>query len=85
MPALLLFGDTERSPALRHEVPLAIIDSLMFCERYGRRFVLARHTERSRIARALRYAEILDFLDAVGIRLPWGETRRTGGASDAAP
>ncbi len=58
---LLLFGGTERSPALRHEVPLTIIDSLMFCERDGRRFVLAKHLERSRIERALPDAEILDF------------------------
>jgi Xaa-Pro aminopeptidase len=63
MAALLLFDDTERSPALRHEVPLAILDSLMFCERGGRRFVLAKHLERSRIERALPDAEILDFLD----------------------
>jgi len=63
MAALLLFGDTERSPALRHEVPLAILDSLMFCERNGRRFVLAKHLERSRIERALPDAEVLDFFN----------------------
>jgi len=63
MAALLLFGDTARSPALRHEVPLAILDSLMFCERDGRRFVLAKHLERSRIERAFPDAEILDFFD----------------------
>jgi len=63
MTALLLFGDTERSPALRHEVPLTILDSLMFCERDGRRYVLAKHLERSRIERALPDAEIVDFSD----------------------
>ncbi len=63
MAALLLFGDTERSPAIRHEVPLVILDPLMFCERDGRRFVLAKHLERTRIERALPDAEILDFLD----------------------
>jgi hypothetical protein len=63
MTAVLLFGDTERSPALRHEVPLAILDSLMFCERTGRRYVLAKHLERSRIKRALPDAEILEYFD----------------------
>jgi len=61
--ALLLFGDTERSPALRHEVPLAIIDALMFCERDGHKIVLTSQLERSRIARVLPEAEILDFFD----------------------
>jgi Xaa-Pro aminopeptidase len=61
--ALLLFGDTERSPALRHEVPLVILDSLLFCERDGRRYVLAKRLERSRIGRALPDAEILDYFD----------------------
>jgi hypothetical protein len=28
MSALLLYGDTERSAALRHEIPIAIIDPL---------------------------------------------------------
>jgi Xaa-Pro aminopeptidase len=44
-----------------------IIDSLMFCERGGQRYVLAKHLEHSRVARALPDAEILDFLD-LGIR-----------------
>jgi Xaa-Pro aminopeptidase len=58
---LLLFGDTERSPALRHEIPLTIIDSLMFCERGGQRYVLAKNIERSRIERTLPDATFLDF------------------------
>jgi hypothetical protein len=40
MPGLLLFGDTVRSAALRHEIPLAIISPLLFAEVDGRRFVL---------------------------------------------
>jgi Xaa-Pro aminopeptidase len=63
MAAVLLFGDTEHSPALRHEVPLVILDSLMFCERDGRQFVLAKHLKRSRIERTLPHAEILEFSD----------------------
>jgi Xaa-Pro aminopeptidase len=63
MPALLLYGDTERSAALRHEIPLAIIDPLLFAERDGRRFILTSHLESGRVAAAVPEAEILDYLD----------------------
>ena len=61
MPALLLFGDTERSAALRHELPLAIIDPLLFAEVDGRRVVLSSGLESDRIKRALPDAEVLDY------------------------
>jgi Xaa-Pro aminopeptidase len=61
MPALLLFGDTERSAALRHEIPLAIIDPLMFVELDGRSVVLTSDLERARIKAALPDAELLDY------------------------
>jgi Xaa-Pro aminopeptidase len=63
MSALLLYGDTERSPALRHELPLAIIDPLLFVEQNGRRVVLTSYLERARIAAVAPDAEILDYLD----------------------
>jgi Xaa-Pro aminopeptidase len=63
MPALLLFGDTERSPALRHEVPIATGDPLMFAEVDGRAAVLTSWLERERIARVLPDAELLDLGD----------------------
>lgn len=40
MAGLLLFGDTVRSADLRHEVPVEIIDALLFAELEERRFVL---------------------------------------------
>ena len=43
MRGLLLSGDTERSAALRHEIPIAIIDSLLFAEVDGRQYVLTSH------------------------------------------
>ena len=49
MPGLLLFGDTERFAALRHEIPLAIIDPLLFAEVDGRRIVLTSMLERDRV------------------------------------
>src|SRR3954463_3332506 len=67
MPDLLLFGDTERSAALRHEVPLAIIDPFLFAEAGGRPVVLTSVLERDRIAAALPGAELLD-LFALGYK-----------------
>jgi Xaa-Pro aminopeptidase len=63
----MLFGDTERSAALRHEIPLGIIDSLMWLEQDGRTTVLTSQLERTRIEKALPGAEILDFF-AFGMR-----------------
>jgi Xaa-Pro aminopeptidase len=61
MRGLLLFGDTERSAALRHEIPIAIIDPLLFAEVDGRRYVLTTALERGRVKRALPDAEVLDY------------------------
>lgn len=79
MEALLLFGDTERSAALRHEVPIAIIDPLMWAEVDGRTFVLTSGLERSRIAAVLPDAEIFDYF-AFGLR----ELREQGLRNDEA-
>src|ERR1700759_3924464 len=67
MPALLLFGDTERSPALRHEIPVAIGDGLLFAEFDGRTAVLTSRLERDRIAAVLPEGESLDVQD-LGMR-----------------
>jgi Xaa-Pro aminopeptidase len=61
MPALLLYGDTERSPALRHELPLGIGDPLLFVELDARKIVLTSYLERTRVATAVPEAEILDY------------------------
>jgi Xaa-Pro aminopeptidase len=67
MPALLLYGDTERSPAVRHEVPVAIGDGLLFAEVDGRTAILTSWLEHDRIAAVLPQAEILEFND-LGMR-----------------
>jgi Xaa-Pro aminopeptidase len=74
----LIFGDTERSPALRHEIPVAIGDPFLYVEHDGRRIVLTNVLERDRIARAVPDAELvlgtelgLDGLIAAG--LPYAE------------
>jgi len=63
MRGLLLFGDTERCAALRHEIPVAIIDPLLFAEADGRRYVLTSFLERDRVQHALPDAELLDFIE----------------------
>src|SRR5262245_44057359 len=63
MAALLLHGDTERSAALRHEIPLAIIDPLLFAEVDGRTYVLTSFLEAERVKRVLPDAELLDFFE----------------------
>jgi Xaa-Pro aminopeptidase len=63
----MLFGDTERSAALRHEIPITIIDSLLWVEIDGRTVVLTSQLEHARIARLLPDAEVLDFF-AFGMR-----------------
>ena len=67
MPALLLYGDTERSPSMRHEVPIAIGDGLLFAEVDGRTAILTSWLERDRIRAVLPDAEILEFYD-LGMR-----------------
>jgi Xaa-Pro aminopeptidase len=63
MRGLLMFGDTERSAALRHEIPIAITDPLLFAEVDGRRFVLTSALERDRVKEVLPDAELLDYFE----------------------
>ncbi len=63
MPSLILFGDTVRSAALRHEVPVSIIDPLMWAQVDGRVAILTSRLERERIAAGLPDAEVLDYFD----------------------
>ena len=67
MAGVILFGDTAHSAALRHEVPLDIIDPLLFAEHEGRRFVVTSALERDRVRRACPDVELLDFA-ALGYR-----------------
>ncbi len=48
---VLIYGDTERSPAMRHEVPLSIGDEFLYLEVDGRRAVVTNALEEHRIAR----------------------------------
>jgi Xaa-Pro aminopeptidase len=52
MAEYLIYGDTIRSPAMRHEVPLGIGDPFLYLETDGRRVVVTNALEDDRIAQA---------------------------------
>lgn len=60
MPDLLLYGDTERNPALHHELGLPVLDPLLYAEVGGRAWVMASIIEFERLKAALPDAEIVD-------------------------
>jgi Xaa-Pro aminopeptidase len=62
---VLIYADTERSPAMRHEIPIAIGDPFLYVERDGRRVVLTNSLERDRLARAVPDVELV-LTDEVG-------------------
>ena len=80
MTDLLIYGDTIRSPELRHEVPVPIPDAFIYAEKAGRRYVFVGSLEIPRI-------EVLDGIATVPLEeleidelysrgLPWYEAER---------
>jgi Xaa-Pro aminopeptidase len=70
--SVLIYGDTVRSPTLRHEIPLAIIDPLLYLESNGTRAVTANAIERPRL-------EEIDGLQVIGLEeLGWDELIASG-------
>ena len=59
-PDVLIHGDTHRSAALRHELPLGIIDAFSYFELDGRRVAVIASMEASRIAEVAPDVEIID-------------------------
>jgi Xaa-Pro aminopeptidase len=59
MTDVLIHADTTRSPAMRHEVPLAVPDPFLYAEHDGRRFVVITAFERERLAAAAPDIEAL--------------------------
>jgi Xaa-Pro aminopeptidase len=62
---VLIYGDTTTSPAMRHELPLAIGDPFLYLESDGRRAVLTNALEEARITQAAPDVERL-LEDALG-------------------
>jgi Xaa-Pro aminopeptidase len=52
---VLIYGDTVRSPELRHEVPLLVGDPFLYAERDGTRYVLTNVLEATRIGEVGSY------------------------------
>ncbi len=65
MPTVLMYGNTLRYPSIRHEVPLEIMDELLFVARDGESLVLTSSLETKRIADVAPAARQL-LLDELG-------------------
>jgi Xaa-Pro aminopeptidase len=63
MPDVLLYNDTERNAALRHEIPIAIGDPFGYAEVGGRVKILTTSLELDRIAAIRPDAEIIEWGD----------------------
>ncbi|MGO9819149.1 MAG: hypothetical protein ACLPTJ_00690, partial [Solirubrobacteraceae bacterium] len=59
MAALLLWGDSDRNPALRHEVPISIGDPFMLVQDGGRTWIMSSDLERERLAGCRPDAELV--------------------------
>jgi Xaa-Pro aminopeptidase len=59
-PDVLIHGDTHRSAALRHELPLGILDPFSYFEVDGRRVAVIASMEAGRIEEAAPDVEIVD-------------------------
>jgi Xaa-Pro aminopeptidase len=60
---VLLYGDTQRSAAMRHEIPISIGDPFLYAEVGGVNYVMTSGLERERIAAVRPDAELLDIAD----------------------
>jgi Xaa-Pro aminopeptidase len=63
MTDVLFYGDTERSAAMRHELPVTIGDPFLIAIADGRMHVLSNSLERDRIAAAAPEAVLHDIAD----------------------
>jgi Xaa-Pro aminopeptidase len=59
VPDVLIYGDTVRSPELRHEVPLVIPDGFLYLEKDGRRVVAVHSLEIPRVREEAPELEIV--------------------------
>jgi Xaa-Pro aminopeptidase len=78
VPDVLIHGDTFRSAALRHELPLGIIDPFSYFEVDGRRVAVISSMEAGRVAEVASEVEIVDpyalgLDELIGQGLRWDE------------
>jgi Xaa-Pro aminopeptidase len=62
-PALLIYGASEDSAALRHEIRVPIMDPFLFARIDGRAHVMVNTLERARVTEAVPDAELYDLND----------------------
>jgi Xaa-Pro aminopeptidase len=63
MSALLLYGDTETSASMRHEVPIAVGDPFLLADDGEHTWIMCSGLERERLAAARPDAQLLDISD----------------------
>jgi Xaa-Pro aminopeptidase len=63
MPDVFLYADTERSAALRHEIPIAIGDPFGYAEVGGKTIILISSLDQERAAAVRPDAEIIEWAD----------------------
>lgn len=63
MPDILLYADTERSAAMRHEIPIGVPDPFAYAEVGGKVYVFTSSLEQERIGAARPDAEIIEWAD----------------------
>jgi len=63
MATFLFYGDTERSAAMRHELPISIIDPFLLAVVDGRTHVVVNGLERERVAAAVPGAVLYNIAD----------------------
>ena len=72
-PDVLIHGDTHRTAALRHELPLGIIDAFSYFELDGRRVAIIASMESGRVAEVAPDVEVIDPYELSSSRTsPWG-------------
>jgi Xaa-Pro aminopeptidase len=80
VPDLLIYGDTIRSPELRHEVPVPIPDAFVYAEKDGGRYVFVGSLEIPRIEGqngiVIVPLEDLGIDELVASGVPWHESER---------
>lgn len=67
MTDFLFYGDTKRSAAMRHELPIEIIDGFLLAVVDGRKHVMVNSLERQRVAAAAP-AAVLHDIEELGLR-----------------
>jgi Xaa-Pro aminopeptidase len=72
-PVLLIYGDSERSATMRHEVQIPIMDPFLFGIVDGKPHVMVSTLERERVAAVLPHAELHELND-----LGFQELRESG-------